>query len=68
MLFPIEFLTTKRFHNIIKDVGFKLFIPSGRIKFESGLGKNSKSPAFGSVIILLQDKIEIELLDINLLN
>ena len=68
MLFPIEFLTTKRFHNIIKDLGFKIYIPSGRIKFESGLGKNSKSPAFGSVIIKLQEKREIELIDINLLN
>lgn len=64
ILVPITFLTTKIFHNIIKDVGFKLYIPSGRINFESGLGKKSKSPAFGTVIIVLQDKMEIELLDI----
>ena len=68
MLFPIEFLTTKRFHNIIGDLGFKLYIPRGRIKFESGLGKESKSPAFGSVIIRLQEKREIELINIDFLN
>ena len=64
LLFPIEFLTTKRFHSIIKDIGFKLYIPNGRIKFESGLGKESRSPAFGSIIIKLQETKEIELIDI----
>lgn len=64
VLFPIEFLTTKRFHNATQGLGGKLFIPSKRIPFESGLGKQSKSPAFGSVILLIQDKWEIELLDI----
>lgn len=58
MLVPISFLTTKRFHAIIK--GAKVFLPDGRIKFESGLGKVSKSPAFGSVVIKIQDKWEIE--------
>lgn len=28
-----------------------MYLPNGRIKFESGLGKNSSSPAFGSVVI-----------------
>lgn len=60
VLFPIEFLTTKRFHNITKDIGGKIFIPDGRINFESGLGKKGKSPAFGSIVIKLQDKWEIE--------
>lgn len=50
-LVPIEFLTTKRFHTIIKNHGYIVFIPNGRIKFESGLGKKSSSPAFGSVVI-----------------
>ena len=63
-MFPIEFLTTKRFHNVTKGLGGKLYIPSGRIPFESGLGKQSKSPAFGSVILQVQDKWEIELIDI----
>ena len=58
MLVPIGFLTTKRFHDVIK--GAKIFLPDGRIKFESGLGKVSRSPAFGSVLIKIQDKWEIE--------
>lgn len=63
ILFPIEFITTKRFHNIAKNVGGKIYIPSGRINFESGLGKKSKSPAFGSVVMKIQDNWEIELID-----
>lgn len=51
ILFPIEFMTTKRFHTIMKGIGFTLYLPDGRIKFQSGLGKNSSSPAFGSVVI-----------------
>lgn len=53
ILVPIEFLTTKRFHTIIKNHGYVVFIPNGRIKFESGLGKKSSSPAFGSVVLRL---------------
>lgn len=60
ILFPIEFITTARFHNSVG--GGKIFIPSGRISFESGLGKKSTSPAFGSVVMKLQDKFEIELI------
>ena len=62
MLFPIEFLTTARFHD--SHCKCKLFIPRGRIKFESGLGKPSKSPAFGSVVIKLDDKNSIEYIDL----
>lgn len=51
VLFPIEFLTTAKFHSL--DCNCELFIPQGRINFESGLGKKGKSPAFGSVIIRL---------------
>lgn len=60
ILFPIEFLTTARFHNSVG--GGKLYIPNGRICFESGLGNNSKSPAFGSIVIKLQDNFEVELI------
>ena len=60
ILFPIEFITTARFHNSVG--GGKIFIPNGRINFESGLGKKGKSPAFGSVVMKLQDKWEIELI------
>lgn len=60
ILFPIEFLTTARFYNAVG--GGKLYVPNGRICFESGLGKQGKSPAFGSVVMKLQDKWEIELI------
>ena len=62
ILFPIEFLTTKRFYDICG--GGKMYIPNGRIKFESGLGKKASSPAFGSIIMKLQDTFELETLDI----
>jgi len=60
ILFPIEFITTARFHNAVG--GGKLFVPDGRINFESGLGKKGKSPAFGSVVMKLQDTWEIEMI------
>jgi phage N-6-adenine-methyltransferase len=59
ILFPIEFITTKRFHALVG--GGRLFVPDGRIKFESGLGKKSSSPAFGSVVMKIQDTFEIEM-------
>lgn len=63
ILFPIEFLTTDRFKKAIEGVGVKLFIPNGRINFQSGLGKKGKSPAFGSVIAKIQDNFEVEFID-----
>ena len=63
ILFPIEFLTTKRMTNAIQNMGGKLFIPNGRINFESGLGKKGKSPAFGSVILKIQDTWGVEFID-----
>ena len=68
VLFPIEFITTKRFHDIAENVGGKIYIPSGRINFESGLGKKNKSPAFGSVVMKIQDNWEIELIDKEMFN
>lgn len=67
ILFPIEFLTTKRFHDCIQGLGGKLYIPNGRINFQSGLGKKGKSPAFGSVVMKIQDKWEVELINNDLL-
>ena len=61
MLVPISFLTTKRFHAICK--GAKIFLPNGRIKFENSSGK-LRSPAFGSVIIKLDDRWSIQPIDI----
>lgn len=62
ILFPIEFVTTARFHN--SAGGGRLFIPNGRINFESGLGKKGKSPAFGSVVMKLEDDWSLELINI----
>lgn len=50
VLLPIETLTTKRFHEIVKEP-FNLIVPNGRIKFDDGSGKCS-SPAFGSAILV----------------
>lgn len=63
VLFPIEFLTTARFHEL--NCKCKLFVPKGRINFESGLGKQGKSPAFGSVVIKLDDVNSIEYIDLS---
>jgi len=62
ILFPIEFITTQRFHNVVG--GGKIYIPNGRINFQSGLGKKGKSPAFGSVVMKLQDKWEVKMIKI----
>lgn len=48
----------------MQDVCGKIYIPNGRINFESGLGKKGKAPAFGSVVMKLQDKWELEFIDI----
>lgn len=65
ILFPIEFVTTKKFYDCMLGLGGKLFIPNGRINFQSGLGKKGKSPAFGSVVMKIQDVWEVELIDNN---
>lgn len=56
-LCPIQFLTTKRSHNILG--GGRIYLPSGRIKFEKSDGAR-RSPAFGSVVIKLEDTWSIE--------
>ena len=63
VLFPIEFLTTSRFHDL--NCHFKLFIPKGRINFESGLGKQGKSPAFGSIVVKLDDVDSVDYIDLS---
>lgn len=62
ILFPIEFMTTKRFHDICR--GGHVYVPNGRINFQSGLGKKGTSPAFGSVVMRLDDKWSMELIRI----
>lgn len=64
ILFPIEFLTTRRFYEITAGGG-RIYVPSGRVNFQSGLGKKGKSPAFGSCIMKIQTKPEIVFIDIN---
>ena len=68
ILVPIGFLTTKRFHNIMKGVGFTMYLPNGRIKFESGLGKKSSSPAFGSVVIRIGNIFNCSIYGDNIVN
>lgn len=51
-LLPIESMTTKKFHQIMDGVPYRMWLPNGRIKFESAEGRGS-SPAFGSVILEL---------------
>lgn len=43
--------------------GGRIYVPNGRINFQSGLGKKGKSPAFGSVVMKLQDTWEIEMIE-----
>lgn len=50
-LCPIGYLTTKDFHNAIDSIGCDIYIPKGRIKFETD--GESVSPPFGSVIVRL---------------
>lgn len=62
ILVPIEFLTTKKFFEL--KCCYNLFIPKGRIKFESGLGRNTRTPAFGSVILKLSEENSIEYINL----
>jgi len=62
MLFPIEFIVTQRFQSYATGT---LYIPSGRIKFESGLGKQPTSPAFGSVIFKFGESNSVEYITFN---
>lgn len=62
ILVPIEFITTNRFHNTF--TGGKVYVPNGRIKFESKSNPLAKSPNFGSVVIKIQDSWELSMLNI----
>lgn len=64
-LAPVEFLTTKRFHQATTGIGVRIHIPDGRVKFIRGEDSTvAKSPAFGSVIIKLADDTSAELVHI----
>lgn len=62
-LLPTNFLTTKRFHEPLQGLGVKIYLPNSRIKFLTPDGI-AESPAFGSVIVKIQDKNELELINI----
>ena len=61
ILVPIEFLTTLRFQDAAG--GGMIYIPRGRIQFESGLGKRANSVSFGTVVVKLQDTFGVEFID-----
>ena len=60
ILLPVNYLTTKAFSETIK--GGIIYIPNKRINFESGKGKITRSPSFGSVIIKLDKEWKVELI------
>lgn len=62
ILFPIESMTTQKWYDVISDVKFKMYIPNYRIGFIVN-NKLYNSGAFGIVILKLQEKMELELLD-----
>lgn len=55
IIFPIEFLITKKFNLITKGCG-TIYLPDKRIAYGSGCGGTVNSPAFGSVIFKFSDK------------
>lgn len=67
-LCPIEFLTTRRFQNAIRrhNIGARIYIPNGSIKFQSGVGANESAPAFGSVILQPHFCDEVKLFNLDL--
>ena len=62
LLLPIGYLTTKKFHEICG--GARVYLPNGRIKFENSVGGGERSPAFGSIVIKLNDSWSIETIKI----
>lgn len=53
-LMPIEYMTTKQFHEIMREYngGYIMWLPDGRIKFDDG-SRQASSPAFGSIVLEL---------------
>ena len=59
---PIQYITTQQFHKIV--TGAKFYLPTKRIKFEKCGVEYNTAPAFGSIIIKLDSKWTIEILEI----
>ncbi|WP_273952964.1 DNA N-6-adenine-methyltransferase [Leuconostoc mesenteroides] len=64
VLLPIESLTTNWFYDV--TVGYDLFIPRGRIKFEDPRNPKAKSPTFGSVIVKFSNYARNEIINFNM--
>lgn len=62
LLLPISYLTTKRFHETCG--GGCIYVPNGRIKFENGVGGDVRSPAFGSIILKIDNEWSIKIIKI----
>lgn len=64
-LCPTAFLTTRRFHNslVANGIAATIYLPNSRIKFQSGIGMDGKSPAFGSIIVVPSDTCALRLVD-----
>lgn len=58
-----ESICTKKFNDITKDVSYKVYVPNGRINFESRNGKITKSPAFSTVVIHFCNLRQIEVIE-----
>jgi len=63
-LAPVSILTAKKFHEIIEEIGIKLYIPNGRIKFRGIYQEKEETPPFGCVIFKLQSQNEIKFFNI----
>ena len=63
IVLPVSYLTTKQFYEIIPSA--KIYLPNGRIAFEKE--GNTSTPALGTIIIKLDDKWSIELLNLTAL-
>ena len=64
VLVPIETLTTKWFAEMVEN--YNLIMPNGRVKFEDPNQPQAKSPAFGSVIVVLGNHTNMQIMPIEL--
>lgn len=64
MLVPIEYLTTRKFYEASQGIGGRIYIPNGRISFETAPGAKTRPSAFGSVVIKIQKGWEVEQIDL----
>jgi phage N-6-adenine-methyltransferase len=62
---PVNYLTTKQFHNIVK--GCCIYLPNGRFKFEHINGVSS-SPTLGCIVIKLADEWSLKTIKLEEIN